>query len=271
MKSPFPGMDPFMELNWPDVHTALITYMRDQLQKELPRGLRAQLNERVVMELDEDTSEPASLTTYPDVSVSQVRPGGMAVATSPIAADESIQPDAIVHEEFGLRETEPFIQIVDAQTGLKIITIIELISPTNKLAGRGRESYVTKQQSYLKAGIQLVEIDLTRSGDRRAVMSKLIQDLKPPFAAYQAIVHRFLPQEKSLHREYYQLPLEKPLKPIRIPLRPSDPDIALRLQPLIEAVYENGRYEEIDYSSKLTPPLSFAEQAFLDQCLAARQ
>lgn len=269
MKSPFPGMDPFMELNWPDVHTALITYMRDQLQKELPRGLRAQLNERVVMELEDETSGPARLITYPDVSVSQGRKGGTAVAT--VAADETIQPDAIVQEEFGLRETEPFIQIVDSQTGSKIITVIELISPTNKLAGRGRDSYVTKQQSYLKSGIQLVEIDLTRAGDRRAIMPKLMQELKPPHAVYHAVVHRFLPHEKSLQREYYQLPLEKSLKPIRIPLRHTDSDIALRLQPLIEAVYENGRYEELDYTQKLTPPLSFAEQAFLDQCLAARQ
>lgn len=269
MKSPFPGMDPFMELNWPDVHTALITYMRDQLQKELPRGLRAQLNERVVMELEDESSGPIRMTTYPDVSVSQSRTGGTAVAT--VAADETIQPDAIVQEEFGLRETEPFIQIIDSQTGSKIITVIELISPTNKLAGKGRDSYIAKQQSYLRSGVQLVEIDLTRAGDRRAVMPRLTQDLTPPFAAYLAVVHRSLPHENSVQREYYQLPLEKPLKPIRIPLRVADADIALRLQPLIEAVYENGRYEEIEYSQKLTPPLSFAEQAFLDQCLAARQ
>ena len=32
-KSPFPGMDPYLEQFWRDVHHALITYSRDQLQR----------------------------------------------------------------------------------------------------------------------------------------------------------------------------------------------------------------------------------------------
>ena len=34
MASPFPGMDPYLEQFWGDVHHALITYARDQLQPE---------------------------------------------------------------------------------------------------------------------------------------------------------------------------------------------------------------------------------------------
>lgn len=35
MASPFPGMDPYLEQHWGDVHPSFITYARDQLQPHL--------------------------------------------------------------------------------------------------------------------------------------------------------------------------------------------------------------------------------------------
>jgi hypothetical protein len=35
MKSPFPGMDPYLEQNWGEVHTSLIVYARNQLNSQL--------------------------------------------------------------------------------------------------------------------------------------------------------------------------------------------------------------------------------------------
>ena len=40
-KNPFPGMNPWLEAHWGDVHTSLTTYACDQLQPQLPAGLRA--------------------------------------------------------------------------------------------------------------------------------------------------------------------------------------------------------------------------------------
>jgi hypothetical protein len=37
MKNPFPGMNPYLEAHWWDVHTSLVPYMRNQLQRNLPR------------------------------------------------------------------------------------------------------------------------------------------------------------------------------------------------------------------------------------------
>ena len=51
-KSPFPGMDPYLERHWRDVHTALITYTRDQLMEYLPSNLLARMEERVYVEAD---------------------------------------------------------------------------------------------------------------------------------------------------------------------------------------------------------------------------
>jgi hypothetical protein len=44
MRSPFPGMDPYLEQFWGDVHHRLITYLSDAIQKQLPGDLRARVD-----------------------------------------------------------------------------------------------------------------------------------------------------------------------------------------------------------------------------------
>jgi hypothetical protein len=50
MNSPFPGMDPYLEQYWREVHVRLIAYAGDSLQERLPAGLRARIEERVFLE-----------------------------------------------------------------------------------------------------------------------------------------------------------------------------------------------------------------------------
>jgi hypothetical protein len=59
MASPFPGMDPYLEQHWGDVHQSLIIYAGDHLQKLLPKDLRARVEERVFVESAQDTRRPA--------------------------------------------------------------------------------------------------------------------------------------------------------------------------------------------------------------------
>ncbi len=44
MGSPFPGMDPYLESHWGDVHASLVIYIRDALQGLLPVDLRARVD-----------------------------------------------------------------------------------------------------------------------------------------------------------------------------------------------------------------------------------
>src|SRR5262249_57266251 len=53
MPSPFPGMDPYLEAHWRDIHAGLIIYARDALQGQLPSGLRARVEESVLLETPE--------------------------------------------------------------------------------------------------------------------------------------------------------------------------------------------------------------------------
>src|SRR5947208_2805181 len=53
MPSPFPGMDPYLEGHWRDVHARLIIYASDALQGVLPGSLRARVEESVLLETPE--------------------------------------------------------------------------------------------------------------------------------------------------------------------------------------------------------------------------
>src|SRR5215210_6729473 len=97
MKSPFPGMDPYLEMSWRDVHHRLCSYSCDRIQTQLGPRLRARLDERLIVEsaLDEDRN------IYPDVRVFE-RPresSAPAIAVQGVAVAE---PDVEIeywHEE----------------------------------------------------------------------------------------------------------------------------------------------------------------------------
>ena len=70
--------------------------------------------------------------------------------------------------------TETYLKIVDATSGNRIITAIEFLSPTNKLPGDGNDMYIRKQREYRAAGVNQVEIDLTRAGIGRPCFQSLV-------------------------------------------------------------------------------------------------
>src|SRR5437660_821113 len=78
MKSPFPGMDPYLEQHWGDVHLNLISFAEGLLNEHLPRDLRARAQERILVELPSEDR-----VYYPDVRVVEHErrgQGGTAVA-----------------------------------------------------------------------------------------------------------------------------------------------------------------------------------------------
>jgi hypothetical protein len=241
MKSPFPGMDPYLELRWQDVHHRLINYACDLIGSDLPLDLVARVQERAYIEMEE-----GQIVINPDVQVVEHREielngaessqGGVAVA-EPIVVRISREP---------IRQG--YITIVDTAKKNRVVTVIEFVSPTNKLPGDGRKLYRKKQKEVIKAGVNLVEIDLTRAGKR--TLAVLESQLRPSKrATYLACVTRGGRDEA----EVYPLRITEPLPSLRIPLRRKDPDAILPLQLLLDKCYEKGRYYTIDYSRPLKP------------------
>lgn len=129
-------------------------------------------------------SQDAVGVGVPDVAVAkglrQSTQGISAIATAP-------RPDAAVTVTLTIPETirQGYLEIREIATS-QVVTVVEVLSPTNKRPGRGRLEYETKRATLLGSLCNLVEIDLLRQGPPLA----LPQGVAP--SAYSILVS---PQE----------------------------------------------------------------------------
>jgi hypothetical protein len=260
-KNPFPGMNPWLESHWGDVHTCLTTYARDQLHTQLPDGLRARIEEYVAVEADELL--PGSRSRFaPDVRV--IERAYAPAAEVPDSVGTTALAEPLLLPRRSELETLHFIKIIDMQTGERIVTTIEFISLANKLHKEGRKQYRKKQRRMLGGGVNLVEIDLLRAGQWVLAVprSAIPRAHRHP---YNGCVVRAEQQDIA---EFYPLPLSRLLPAIRIPLRKTDHDVRLELQPLIDAAYVNGRYyDDLEYTQEPQPPLTRRDAEWADRHL----
>jgi hypothetical protein len=252
-------MDPYLEAFRGDVHARLVIHLSEELQRRLPRDLRARVEERVFVESDDRESR----VIYPDVRVYErprrgtyIEPetsGGVAVA---------VAEPLLIRRKSEL-VTETFIEIREAGSGGRVITVIEVVSMSNKQPGDGRMLYLKKQAELVAGGVNSVEIDLLRAGEHvtAAPPESMPSSYRRP---YRICVFRVARPDDW---EVYRVPLEEPLPTIRIPLRPSDVDVPLALQPLINRCYETGAYDDLDYRSEPNPPLEPEAAAWADKLL----
>lgn len=257
MPNPFPGMNPYLEANWGDIHSRLVLYSCDLLRPGLPGDLYARVEERVVVE----TPDEEGGQLIPDISIvehpqrrrtSPPQQSGVAVAEPTIVQ--------LPEPEF----TETYIVIRDAKSGNNLVTVIEFLSASNKHPGAGRRAYKQKADAVIQAGVSLVEIDLLRAGTAPTPFPEHIAE-KTRKTPYRVCVRRSV---QPSFVEVYSIPLQMRLPPVRIPLRLEDDDVRLDLQALIESAYENGNYElTIDYRRDPEPPLDENDAGWADALL----
>jgi hypothetical protein len=260
LKNPFSGMNPFFEQQWRDAHSSLITYVRDTLQERLPPDLIARAEE----EEGVTVGAGAITATYrPDVQVrepwnlKEPAATGFASASSPPASE----PVRVLLEE----EVERWVEVRNASG--RLITVLELLSPSNKLESGDRERYLTKRRRFIRAGANLVELDLVRQG--KPVFPAPVQSvLREAGACYGVCVFRAANRSEQ---EVYPVRLRDRLPVIRIPLRPADSDVTLDLQALIDHCHERGRYHLLNYRLPLVPPLTAEDAAWAQNLLRQNQ
>src|SRR3954453_10990617 len=158
MANPFPGMDPYLEGDlWMTVHTDLCAEIARQLSPKLRPKYVALSTRRVVLAPPNETEGPAP-QRFPDVGVlSSQAPSSSAsaaVASAPLILPADL-PEPIPHVSVEIRDV----------AGRRLVTCIEVLSPTNK-QGPGREEYAAKRYQILSGAAHLVEIDLLRVGTR---------------------------------------------------------------------------------------------------------
>src|SRR5262245_8586299 len=156
MPSPFPGMDPYLEAHWRDVHASLVIYIRDMIQDQLPPKLVARVEERVVLETDQGLDH----SLFPDLRV--VENPKRSLSSPPSKGGVAVSQPEIVEVDLEPL-TDGFIQIIDAGSGNRVVTFIDILSPTNKVSGADRKAYRSKQREVCSSDANLVEIDLLRT------------------------------------------------------------------------------------------------------------
>jgi hypothetical protein len=133
MRSPFPGMDPYLEQFWGDVHHTMINRSRAAIQKQLPEDLVARVDERVFVEPTE--GQPRNI--IPNVRV--VERGQREVPVLRASNGVAVAEPLVVHIEQDEPVRQGFIEIVDLKSGRRVVTVVEVISPSNKVAGPGSD------------------------------------------------------------------------------------------------------------------------------------
>lgn len=258
MSSPFPGMDPYLEDpgHWQDLHQSLITYIRDELQPAIRPRYHARIGERLYV-----VEPPHGI--YPDVFMIQRQrvPAGPALTGM-------FAPDAPVLVSLPPEEVrQGFVEIVDLVEGARVVTIIEVLSPANKAAGKDHDQYRRKQEEILASPVSLVEIDLLRQGVHTLMVPEARLISLQPWH-YLAAISRATQRDVIA---VYPINLRQRLPRIIIPLTAPDPDAVLDLQAVFERAYENGAYADlIDYTRPPKSPLSPDDAGWADALMCEK-
>ena len=244
MNGPFPGMDPWLEESgvWVGLHPRLMIYIADSLQPLLGNKYVATVEERVYLTTVEKVIVPDVMIRRND-SADRVTAGAAV-----IEAD-----DAVVIEVGEVETHERYIEIRDLRSGERIVTVIEIVSPSNKRAGTGREEYLEKQREVLGSGANLVEIDLLRGGKHLVAVPEVeARHTKD----YDYLVCISKAGERRKRFRIYPRTIRERLPKVLVPLSADDPLVPLDIQAVLNRAYESGIYAtRIDYSKPCHPRL----------------
>ena len=253
--NPFPGMNPYFEAVpwWREVHNSLIGEIRYVLRETLPARYRVTMEERATIVYNPPTDPPRRYAIIPDVTISGQRdlaeyPSGQLDGRSVTVVLPDISP-----------AFERFIQI-NIENRHEAITIIEILSPTNKHAGRGRDDYLQKRNQILNSSTtHLVEVDLLRDGIPMPVQG--YEGNEP----YRLLVSR---NELRPSAELYPVGLRSRIPTIKIPLLDEDEEPTIDLSAILDDIYLRGYMgRNLDYGIDPSGPLDPDDRQWLDQLL----
>lgn len=263
-KSPFPGMDPFIEGRglWGDFHDHMIVGIGDAISADLPDRYVARVANRNYIDwIDpvEDMKQRKGM--IPDIAVHEVPTPTERIALGHVAVAERLVPPVIMETAIEVEFYETYLDIWDVENDRQLVTSIEILSPTNKRAGTlGWHEYEWKRSRLLQGQANLVEIDLLRGGKRHAMRNPW------PDAPYYIMVAR---KNEVGASGIWPAHSTSRLPEFPIPLLPQDSDLQVDLQPIVDAIYQRSRYSLDMHYDKPLHGLREDEAALLASLKAA--
>ena len=221
MASPFPGMDPYLESD------ALWPAFHHQLITYLYQILLPSIADRY-----------------------KARVGQRRYVT------EQALFTSVIQEE----HQEEYIEIRQRNEA-RVVTLIDVATPTNKTTTAGRQAYLDKRREGRAVGANLVEIDLVRQGQSLIEYSR---DGLPEWD-YAVTVTRATQPERH---EIYTATVQKRLPRFRMPLASDDRDTVVDLQVAFTRSFDQGGFAgQIDYTRDPAAPLSDDNRRWLHEHL----
>lgn len=260
MPSPFPGMDPFIESPrfWSGFHSGLAYLIMSHLNPSIQPVYYANTTMSVTYDVVEISTGQRNnpQVVFPDAAVWKKEPVSGGVA-SPVAVITPAPVESVIAYEVPLQLYRVEIRVTETD---ELVTIIEILSPVNKRRGHEAYSdYLRKRRDMVRAGINLLEIDLLRAGTRPPLEQPI------PRAPYYVTLSR---RNRRPRVEVWPIQLRDRLPVLPVPLLEPDPDVPLDLGALVQTIYNNGPYAAaIDYNDPLPPPLNNEENQFVQDCL----
>lgn len=254
MPSPFPGMDPCLGKvgEWKDFHDSFIYNVRRHLVPQVQPAYRATAVSLLFLEKEEEEGETTRRTIYPDNAVLLDGPTNDTHEHSSNGTATAVAepPVRFCLTEYVETQWHPQVHILDHE-GRTLVCAIELLSRSNKEAGRDRDVYEAKRQDVMHNGAHFIEIDLLRTTPRL-----LPQNGLPPMAYYAMVIRDGRYDEAGL----WPIGVRDRLPTIPVPLKAPDADATLDLQAVFDATYDAARYGDYIYrDGPPDPPLEGAD------------
>ncbi len=221
MSSPFPGMDPYLED-----------------EKRWPTFQRL-----------------LALALY-----QMLLPGLMDRYRARVGEREYASEEALFTSIIRQEHKEAFVEVRQRSDG-RLITLIEVVSPANKITTKGRDVYLDRRAEVKKLNAHIVEIDLVLQG------TTLIDGAKDtaPTWDYAVVVTRWTHPDRY---EIYSATLPKRLPRFRVPLASDDRDTVLDLQAAVARAYDQGEFVKLqDYTHDPATRLTDENRRWLNERL----
>ena len=270
ISSPFPGMDPFLEINprWEVFHG---WFIRKLAENSMPRA--RELNCDVDVERDVYGREPTGelvLLGEPDL-LARNEPtfggpeplgglGGVALAEPRVIHEVVLDPDEMETQK------QQYLVVRESGEWARVLAVVELLSFANK-EGSYAPKYREKRSRLLTSSAHFMEIDFLRAGENPS------RDLFPelPRTPYFIFVARKTGMGRN--EEGYPLRLQESLPVVGLPLGPSRPDLPLDLAAAFRSAYDlsyrpnwQRSYQDEDLPGR---PLDESDRSWVTQMLTS--
>jgi hypothetical protein len=250
-------MDPYLEqpIFWSEFHNRLIVGLADVLALSLLPRYYVGVETRTYL----DGTDEELLIGIPDAIVlsETAQSQSKSPATGAAVATQTRPQPVVLPMPMEMKQR--YLEIREAGNDA-VITVIEVLSPTNKRKGVGRTTYEKKRQQILASASHLVEIDLLR-GDESMAMRGIATPID-----YRILVSR---SEDRPRADLYGFTLRETIPEFPLPLKERMEQVIVDLQVVVAGIYERGGYSiRINYQQPVPPPaLSTKDQQWVNELL----